>query len=107
MAETVFSDSFFCNSCCPSTAGCQLYIEFVFGSDDAYFFFIVGSFTVGIDAVGKDFGFVVAFAEEGEVMVQLRGVQLVMLPTNQVFPLRRAIVMYSLFYHQEQWFRQR
>ena len=67
MAETVFSDSFFCNSCCPSTAGCQLYIEFVFGSDDAYFFFIVGSFTVGIDAVGKDFGFVVAFAEEGEV----------------------------------------
>ena len=31
-------------------------IEFVFGSDDAYFFFIVGSFTVGIDAVGKDFG---------------------------------------------------
>ena len=28
-------------------------------------------------------------------MVQLRGVQLVMLPTNQVFPLRRAIVMYS------------
>ena len=42
-----------------TTAGCQLYIEFVFGSDDAYFFFIVGSFTVGIDAVGKDFGFVV------------------------------------------------
>ena len=33
----------------------------------SYFFFIVGSFTVGIDAVGKDFGFVVAFAEEGEV----------------------------------------
>ena len=26
-------------------------------------------------------------------MVQLRGVQLVMLPTNQVFPLRRAIVI--------------
>ena len=44
-----------------------MYVQLVPRGHGAYFFLVVGCFPVGIDAVGKDFGFVTSFSKEGKV----------------------------------------